>query len=426
MIEPCRHMAIVVCCTILLGVLLMGCSNQAATVTDSDLVLALIDSRSHGKLNDFPKDVPVYPGLKGVTASNDHGLRTFQGLSEDSADAVRAYYEDALGKNGWTKAKSEGSDDGLVGLSYTKDGRRVTVAAIPKRGRFTFVTLCHFDAGASPEARRAAAQPDMPEAREVMDRMARTYAACASYRDKGVVTNTFFEMGSTRVEKKPFSTAFVRPDRFRFEYLARFPSSARWYRHIIHSDASGTRTWGNPCESGVVQEKSLELAIAGFMGISGGSSARVPSMLLPSKDSRAATGLFQLKRLPDEDLDGAACYRIEGMDDLGEMESLWIDKQSMLLRRVDESHTFPDFRVETVTTCEPEIGITIPQKELDFAPPAALALVLADSMERVERYFRRAGAPGILMASSASLLLIAACVTSVKRIRRRTRHTTPN
>jgi len=280
--------------------------------------------------------------------------------------------------------------------------------------------------GASPEARRAAAEPDMPEAREVVDRMANVYATCASYRDKGFVTDTFFRKGSTEVEKTPFSTAFVRPDRFRFEYRDQFPSSARWYRHIIHSDASGTRTWGDPCESGVVQEKSLELAIGGFAGVSGGSSDRVPSMLLPSKDSCGATDLFQLKRLPDENLDGAACYRIEGMNDLGEVESLWIDQQSMLLRRIDESCAFPDFRVETETTYEPEIGVTITQRELNFAPPAVLAVVLADSVERVERYFHRAGAPGVLIASSASLLLIAACVTSVRRIRRRTRHTVPN
>ncbi|MCX6930594.1 MAG: hypothetical protein NT154_46420 [Verrucomicrobia bacterium] len=44
--------------------------------------------------------------------------------------------------------------------------------------------------------------------------MATTYPTCKSYRDSGAVTNVF---SPQHTDVKPFRTAFVRPDQFRFE-----------------------------------------------------------------------------------------------------------------------------------------------------------------------------------------------------------------
>src|SRR5437879_6027503 len=52
-------------------------------------------------------------------------------------------------------------------------------------------------------------------AQEILEKMAATYATCKSYRDSGVVTNFFTR---DHIDVKPFRTAFVRPDQFRFEY----------------------------------------------------------------------------------------------------------------------------------------------------------------------------------------------------------------
>src|SRR5262245_15541791 len=52
-------------------------------------------------------------------------------------------------------------------------------------------------------------------AQQILEKMATTYATCKSYRDSGLVTNFF---NRDHVEVRPFRSAFVRPDQFRFEY----------------------------------------------------------------------------------------------------------------------------------------------------------------------------------------------------------------
>ena len=56
-------------------------------------------------------------------------------------------------------------------------------------------------------------------AQDMLDRMATAYAGCKSYIDSGVV-ETVFDVpdGKQQTEVKPFTTAFVRPDQFRFEF----------------------------------------------------------------------------------------------------------------------------------------------------------------------------------------------------------------
>src|SRR5438477_379323 len=61
-------------------------------------------------------------------------------------------------------------------------------------------------------------KPQALKAQDVLDRMAKTYAGCKSYHDSGVVKTVFVQANGNRTVEKPFTTAFVRPDRFRFEY----------------------------------------------------------------------------------------------------------------------------------------------------------------------------------------------------------------
>ncbi|MGH7731561.1 MAG: hypothetical protein ACRENJ_09980 [Candidatus Eiseniibacteriota bacterium] len=46
--------------------------------------------------------------------------------------------------------------------------------------------------------------------------MAKAYGECTSYYDSGVVRLVFVTADGNFTEEKPFTTAFVRPDRFRF------------------------------------------------------------------------------------------------------------------------------------------------------------------------------------------------------------------
>src|SRR5262245_30622258 len=71
--------------------------------------------------------------------------------------------------------------------------------------------------------------PEGLKAQDVLDRMAKAYAGCKSYRDSGVVKTVFIEATGNRTVEKPFTTAFVRPDRFRFEYKEEAGGQERRY-----------------------------------------------------------------------------------------------------------------------------------------------------------------------------------------------------
>ena len=80
-------------------------------------------------------------------------------------------------------------------------------------------------------------KPDDPSPEQILDRMAKAYADCKSYRDSGIVTTVFVEDAGKRTVEKPFTTAFVRPDMFRFEF-----KDANG-RYLISSNGQDVQTW---------------------------------------------------------------------------------------------------------------------------------------------------------------------------------------
>jgi len=207
-------------------------------------------------------------------------------------------------------------------------------------------------------------------AREILDRMAMVYADCRSYLDFGVV-KTVLTMadGSQTVFEKPFQTAFVRPDRFRFEYGDSLIGMADdWYRYIICAEGDNVRTWWD-IKPGIKDNLSLELAIAGATGISGGSAQVVPVLLLPDKiGGRSLTDMTDLKRIDDARLGENDCCRIQGtLADTPRI--LWIDKATSLVRRIDKQSESEDHNVETTTTYEAAVDSEIAAELLEFNPP---------------------------------------------------------
>ena len=49
--------------------------------------------------------------------------------------------------------------------------------------------------------------------------------------------------------------------------------------------------------------------------------------------------------------------------------TVWIDKRTFLVRRIDERTKFPDFHTEVATTYEPVIDEAVPETLLEFDPP---------------------------------------------------------
>jgi hypothetical protein len=258
-----------------------------------------------------------------------------------------------------------------------------------------FLTKLGFGSASGQETKK-----DMP-ATEIIRRMAETYKNCKSYQDSGTVTTIFHHKdGKEHTSSRPFTTAFVRPDRFRFEFKSSFDGH-KWYRYIVWARGKDVRTWWDihsESEQLTVTD-SLALGLGGATGVSGGSAHTIPALLLPEQiPGSRLTKLVELKRLDDADLMGIACYRVQGKKrdfkiTAAERDHLqqkiqkisgripeeaqhgptvvWIDKATSLVRRIEEKVQFESFRTESTTEYNPLLDTPIGEKQLEFGKPEA-------------------------------------------------------
>lgn len=401
--------------------LLCDCGKSNRDNADIDRALDMIDLRWGGIPQDFPKDVPIYPGLRGVTVVRFEGVINVSGASDDTVEKVVSYYETALVENGWSEDEPTTKAGSMLNLRYSQIGRSLCIGVARDHWDKTAIHLIVDERVLSPAAARVAQRPDSPEARQIVDRMAEVYASCSTYRDEGRVETVYFERVGESTETLRFRTAFVRPDRFRFEYVDASD------RYVIHSDSNGTRTWWD-VTPGVEEEDSLELALAGATGISSGSAHTIPSLLLNEAHSFRLTDLTELMLLPDANLDGVSCYRIQGKNRGGDVESLWIEKKTYLLRRIDTGMQFSDFRTEETTTYSPQVNVDVPPEELEFYPSGLISVPLwsriAEAVPPAYVIFSPDSPEFIvfcLVAGSALCLAAAGCLALVRRMRKRVR-----
>ena len=164
-------------------------------------------------------------------------------------------------------------------------------------------------------------KPDDPSPKQILDRMAKAYADCKTYRDSGVVKTLFVQDTGNRTDEKPFKTSFVRPDQFRFEY------KEETRRYIIWSKGKDVQTWWD-VKPGIEKPESLQLAVGGATGVSGGSAARIPAMLMPDKlKGWGGVHISDAKRIEDGKLEKVECFRLEGKY-VDNPITLWIEKKS--------------------------------------------------------------------------------------------------
>ena len=241
--------------------------------------------------------------------------------------------------------------------------------------------------------RASAEEPkrDALTAKDVLDRMAKTYAECKSYRDTGMVETkarrvVFFGQPTT------FSTVFVRPKRFRFEYTQNQmapPGVESQLHEILWCNGNEVRLWSSALP-GIKKEESLGMAVDWATGLSSGSAHTIPSLLLPKEiGGRRLTDITEAKRIEDAHIGNVACIRISGKYGDSAM-TLWLDQKQFLVRRIDSQSKIE----ERTTTYEPVIDEKIAEKLLKFNPPRGENVAAGDEdlaalqKERVETLTR--------------------------------------
>jgi hypothetical protein len=154
-------------------------------------------------------------------------------------------------------------------VSFGCFSRRFTCAAHSQLPCWVSAFSCGARRHGSPPQRNQSRRRSAPIK---SSRVAKAYAGCKSYRDSGVVKTVYVEAGRTRTEMKPFKTAFVRPDQFRFEYTQKRGEGAHEVnRYIVWRRGTDVRTWWD-VKPGIEKPASLALALAGATGVSGGSA----------------------------------------------------------------------------------------------------------------------------------------------------------
>jgi len=176
------------------------------------------------------------------------------------------------------------------------------------------------------------------------------------------VKTVFIRTDRKRTVEKPFTTAFVRPDRFRFEY------EYKERRYILWRKGNDVQTWWD-VTPGIKKPASLRLALAAATGVSSSSAKTVPALLIPDEvGGGRLTGITEAQRIEDAKLDKVECFRIQGQY-AGSPMTIWVEKETFLVRRIDSQKKFDDFRTERTTTYEPVINGEISDKMLEFDPP---------------------------------------------------------
>jgi RNA polymerase sigma factor (sigma-70 family) len=248
---------------------------------------------------------------------------------------------------------------------------RITATALLASGLVALPYL--FAPGPTPNPQAPGAQAPaaaVTPAEQLMARMVKTYAEARSYQDEGEVVLVFIDPAGRRTQKKPFTTRFVRPRLFRFEFTER-DSFEELKRYVIWSDAAPDRAKAWWTVRPKVEEQSLAMCVGAAAGVSSLSSLTVPRLLMPAAIPAQSLADLRGPKIEDvEVVDGAPCDRVEGTDPRGNKETLWIDKASSLVRKVSLTFKIPGGSVESTTTYRPQIGVEIAADAFAFEPPA--------------------------------------------------------
>ena len=235
----------------------------------------------------------------------------------------------------------------------------------------TFALLCV--AGCSDGSKNDAnappppVNPELPAAPDILATMAAAYAKCETYADAGTATTTLTTSDGIAKAKsvKPFTTSFVRNGGFRFQFSeSDEPNSL----YVVWTDGKSVLTWWDLNQK-IESEESLGLALAGATGVSSGSAHTIPSLLIPDQvGGRALTAITHPTRGSDSEIDAAPCFVIHGSygDD---PITLWIEKQTYLIRRIDSESTFDEFTSDDSTIYSASFDSKIDPEKLAFGIP---------------------------------------------------------
>ena len=217
---------------------------------------------------------------------------------------------------------------------------------------------------------------DEPEARAALEAMFEAYAQCATYRDRGTVS-IYEDPEGRRPSVSPdgqFVTAYdSETATLRFEYI----EDEEYTRAILHRDSEGSR--GKMSEE--IEHEPLEHLLVSSYGICHGVPGTVIPLLLAGEyaepeglsDRRGITGgMVRVRDGGAAEVRGVPCFGIKGIDEEGRQFTLWIAKETNLIRQIREVSWSLGPDDLTVYTFDAEFDVELGRKEMEFQPNGVL------------------------------------------------------
>ncbi len=209
------------------------------------------------------------------------------------------------------------------------------------------------------------------------------YASCRAYRDSGRLVQTFRDAeGKDLVpaDRKPrgLATAFVRPDKFRFEFDD--DRGGKPVRNLIWMDGAAVKTWWD-IRPGIEAPESLSFALGAAAGVTESSSVTIPHLLLPKalgRPNALSAGPGELAPLEGGAIGPHACHRLRRRfkavnfqtgKDFEVVHTYWIDAKTSAIRRVVNEMQLEEGRSVGTMDLEPEFDAEVPAEALAFDPP---------------------------------------------------------
>jgi len=202
---------------------------------------------------------------------------------------------------------------------------------------------------------------------EILARATSVYVSCHTYSDQGEVATKIDTGFISHPQIDHFTTAFVRPNDFRFELRAGLGNRENRY---VAWKARSLEQAGWPIG---VRQQPIDETLLGFFGVSHGSAGTVPALLLP--DLFQGKGLFaslsELKLNGEEKIDGRRAYKIEAWLQ-GDSFRLWVDTNQFLILKIVQKTNLGRFTQETTTKYRPVVNAEVSADQLAFNPPSSV------------------------------------------------------
>lgn len=216
-------------------------------------------------------------------------------------------------------------------------------------------------------------------AAELLAQSRAKYAALKSYADTGTVTTEIKLAGApSLIENHSFTTAYRGPRQFFFSFTE--DPAAGGERFVIWCPGEAFHTWWSTTKVHETYERGRgSLAFALAPPFTQGAALKIAPLLFAASGLKGTLTAFQeAKMVGKEEISGHSCHKLSGVarfsyeNGLGQEArptTVWIDAETLLVRKVIEDTSSAGTTSFITTTFEPQANPELAESRFRFAVP---------------------------------------------------------